>query len=104
MFLIFFNEHELFKHKNKGEIVFIFLKDQSIPYKYLHLNQEGSHHDLWLPWGRGRAREGWIGSLGLANQTIRCKVDKHVLLYSTGNCIQYPIINHDGKEYKKRIF
>ena len=24
-----------------------------------------------------------------------------VLLYSTGNYIQYPIINHNGKEYEK---
>ena len=23
------------------------------------------------------------------------------LLYSTGNCIQYPIINHNGKEYEE---
>ena len=25
-----------------------------------------------------------------------------VLLYSTGNCIQYPVINRDGKEYEKK--
>ena len=24
-----------------------------------------------------------------------------MLLYSTGNYIQYPVINHNGKEYKK---
>ena len=24
-----------------------------------------------------------------------------VLLYSTGNYIQYPVINHNGKEYEK---
>ena len=24
------------------------------------------------------------------------------LLYSTGNYIQYPVINHNGKEYKKK--
>lgn len=23
------------------------------------------------------------------------------LLYSSGNCIQYPMINHNGKEYEK---
>ena len=37
----------------------------------------------------------------------RCKllyiewVNNKVLLYSTGNCIQCPVINHNGKEYKK---
>ena len=37
----------------------------------------------------------------------RCKVfhieciNNKVLLYSTGNYIQYPRINHNGKEYKK---
>ena len=30
-------------------------------------------------------------------------VNKKVLLYSTGNYIQSPGINHNGKEYKKRM-
>ena len=30
------------------------------------------------------------------------KIPKHqVLLYSTGNYTQYPVINHNGKEYEK---
>ena len=29
------------------------------------------------------------------------KINNKVLLYSTGNYIQYPIINHDGKKYEK---
>ena len=38
----------------------------------------------------------------------RCKllyrgwINNKVLLYSTGNYIQYPVINHNGKEYKKK--
>ena len=37
----------------------------------------------------------------------RCKllyiewISNKVLLYSTGNDIQYPVINHNGKEYEK---
>ena len=37
----------------------------------------------------------------------RCKlvytgwINNKVPLYSTGNYIQYPVINHHGKEYKK---
>ena len=37
----------------------------------------------------------------------RCKllyigrINNRVLLYSTGTCIQYPVINHNGKEYEK---
>ena len=37
----------------------------------------------------------------------RCKLlyiewmDNKVLLYSTGNYVQYLVINHSGKEYKK---
>ena len=27
--------------------------------------------------------------------------NKKVWLYSTGNYIQYPVINHNGKEYEK---
>ena len=36
-------------------------------------------------------------------QTIIYRMDKHkVLLYSTGNYIQYPVINHNGKEHEKK--
>ena len=40
----------------------------------------------------------------------RCKlshiewIDNKVLLYGTGNYIQYPEINHHGKKYKERIY
>ena len=40
----------------------------------------------------------------------RCKllymewINNKVLLYSTGNYIQYPVINHNGKEYRKSIY
>ena len=40
----------------------------------------------------------------------RCKllyiewINKKVLLYSTGKYIQYPVINHTGKEYEKDIY
>ena len=39
----------------------------------------------------------------------RCKllplewINNKVLLQSTGNYTQYPVINHNGKEYKKRM-
>ena len=34
-------------------------------------------------------------------QTVMYRMDNKVLLYSTRNYIQYPVINHNGKEYKK---
>ena len=40
----------------------------------------------------------------------RCKlvhigwINNKVLLYSTEDYIQYPMINHNGKEYKKRMY
>ena len=30
-------------------------------------------------------------------------INNKILLYSTGNYIQYPVIKHNGKEYKKCI-
>ena len=30
-------------------------------------------------------------------------INNKVLMYSTGKCIQYPVISHNGKEYKKRM-
>ena len=50
-------------------------------------------------WGIG-AEVGW--SLGLADTNLsREWINNKVLLYSTGNYIQYPGKNNNGKEYKK---
>ena len=59
----------------------------------------------------GYQEVGWVGGgvdweFGIS----RCKLVyigwiNKVLLYSTGNYIQYPVINHNGKEYfKKRMY
>ena len=51
--------------------------------------------------------EGWTGSLELADINYHIYslewIKNKVLLYSTENCIQYPVINHNGKEYEKKI-
>ena len=31
-------------------------------------------------------------------------INNKVLMCSTGNYTQYPVINHNGKEYKKRMY
>ena len=47
------------------------------------------------------------GGMDWEFEISRCKlvymgwVNNKVLLYSTGNDIQYPVINHNGKEYEK---
>ena len=52
--------------------------------------------------GGGQGRKDW--EFGIS----RCKllyigwINNKVLLYSTGNYIQYPVINHNGKEYLKK--
>ena len=45
--------------------------------------------------GGGVIGEQRIGSLGLTNATL------YILLHSKGDYIQSPVINHNGKEYKK---
>ena len=58
--------------------------------------------DLW--WPRGK-RVG--GGIDWELEVSRCKllliewINSKVLLYSTGNYIQYPVKNHSGKEHKK---
>ena len=32
------------------------------------------------------------------------RINNNFLLYSTGKYIQYPVIHHNGKEYKKIIY
>ena len=43
------------------------------------------------------------GSLGQVEQTIIHWMDRHHgPMYSTGNCIQYPVINRVGTEHEER--
>ena len=52
--------------------------------------------------GGGWVEEGWIGSLEWPIQLLYTQlINDKVLLWRTGNYIQYPIINHNGKEYEK---
>ena len=68
----------------------------------LKYDQKETHRqrtDLVLPRGRG-----CTGSLGLvnANRLLHLEqINNKVLMYSTGKCIQYPVINDNGKEHKK---
>ena len=46
--------------------------------------------------------EGWVGSVGLTDADYYTeRIKNKVPLCSTGNYIQYPLINHNGKEYEK---
>ena len=51
-----------------------------------------------------------IYSLNVIPSSSRCKLsytrwmNNKVLLQSTGNDVQYPVMNHNGKEYEERLY
>ena len=46
-----------------------------------------------------------MGSSGLADANCCLEwINNKVLLYSTGNYIQYPVINHNGKNMNKNAY
>ena len=51
--------------------------------------------------GRDKGRKDW--EFGISRCKLLCIewINNKVLLYSTGNYIQYPVINHNGKECGK---
>ena len=64
-----------------------------------------------LNWTPGRKAKDWEGKeVDWEFGVSRCRLlltewrINKVLLYSTGNYIQYPEINHDGKEYEKTMY
>ena len=69
----------------------------------LSTKQKQTHRqrtDLLL---RGRVRDGgmdWEFGVNRCKLLYTELINNKVLLYSTGN-YQYPVINHNGKEYKK---
>ena len=59
---------------------------------------------MWLP--RGMAVGGgmdWEFGISRCKLLYREWINK-VLLCNTGNYIQYPVINHNGKEYEKNVY
>ena len=56
--------------------------------------------DLWLPMGEGGGR-GKDWEFGISKLAYIGCVNNKALLYSTGNYIQFPVINPNGKEYEK---
>ena len=37
----------------------------------------------------------------MSQKNLLLGINNTVLLYSTGNYIEYPMVNHNGKEYEK---
>ena len=55
--------------------------------------------DLWMP--RGRGGKDWKFGISRCKLVYIRWINNKVLLYSTGNYILYPVINHNRKEYEK---
>ena len=48
--------------------------------------------------------EGWTRSLDLQMQTITFRMDRQGPTVEHRNYIQYPVINHNGKDFKKSVY
>ena len=67
----------------------------------LSMKQKQSHRHREEVYGcqdRGGVGEEWTGSSGVADAIYTEWISNKVLLYRTGNHIQWPVINHDEKE------
>ena len=59
---------------------------------------------MWLPRGReGREGVDWEFGVSRYKQLYIKWINNEILLHSTGNYIQYPMINHNSKEYKNKV-
>ena len=75
----------------------------------MHWRRKWQPTPVFLP-GESQGQRSLVGcrlwghtELGTTEVTYHIihKMDEQVLLHSTGICIQYPIINYNGKEYEK---
>ena len=65
-------------------------------------DSQAQRADLWSPRGRLQlGRQGWEFGIDRGKLTHIQWVNNQVLLWSTGSYTQYPVINHNGKEYEK---
>ena len=56
----------------------------------------------WLPRTRAGEVKDWEFGISRRKLLYIGWIKNKVLLYSTGNYIQYPVANHNGKEYRNR--
>ena len=54
--------------------------------------------------GGDMGEKNWEFVISRGKLVYRGWVNNKVLLYSTGDYIQYPVINHNRKEYEKNIY
>ena len=76
--------------------------NQSFDSRNTVLDSQIQRTDLWLPRGHGvGGRKYWEFGISRGKLLYREWINNKVLLYSTGNYSQYPVIKHNGKEYEK---
>ena len=86
----------------KSKLMWNLRDDTNKPIYETKIKSETQRIDWCLPKRREWERVG----LGVWDQNMQTdsyieQINK-VLLYSTGNYIQYPVINHNGKEFEKK--
>ena len=72
--------------------------DTNEPIYETEIDSQTQRTDLWLPREGGWGRDG----LGVGDQQMQTSVYR--MDKQQGNYIQYPVINHNGKEYEKYIY
>ena len=60
--------------------------------------------DQWLPSGGGGKGLYWEFGVSRCKLVYTEWINNKVILYTTGNYIQYPVINHSGKNMKKNVY
>ena len=63
-------------------------------------NRPTDRTDLWLPRQGGEGKD-WEFGINRRKLLYLKWINNKVLPHSTGNYIQYPVMNYDGNEYEK---
>ena len=69
---------------------------------WIETDSQTQRTDMRLPSGEGGRRGvNWEFGVNRCKLLYRGWINNEVLSHSTGNQFQYPVINHNGKEFKK---
>ena len=92
--------------KRKTNTIYHLYMESKICHKWTYLQNRKRLTDIEnrlvvAKWGGGKGKD-W--EFGVSRWKLLCIewIDNKVLLYSTGNYTEYPVINHNGKEYFKK--
>ena len=92
------------KEKDKCHMIYHVYVESKVQHKGTYLRNSHGYREQTCSCQGGTGRKNWEFGISRCRLLYTGWINNEVLLYSTWNYIQYPVINHNRKEYEGSIY